>query len=87
MLLNPDPAVYYEAEKGYSSKSQVFNFTLTFISHFTIQLKFLKTIMHVGQKWVSCGSHPHWFVGQWVNRCDPLSTLMYMQVSACSTSC
>ena len=38
-----------------------------------------RKLQHVGHKWVICGSHPDCFVGQWVkwvNKCDPLSTLV-----------
>jgi len=68
MLLNSNTVVYYEAKNKDilvvhehnivqpMRKLQVFNFILTFISHFTIQLKTLSR----------CGSHPHWFVGQQV---------------------
>ena len=33
----------------------------------------------MGHKWVTSGSHPDYSMGhwvKWVNRCDPLSTLM-----------
>ena len=41
----------------------------------TILLK--RKCQHMGgHKWVICGSHPGCSVGQWVDRCDPLSTLM-----------
>ena len=29
--------------------------------------------------WVTCGSHPHWFLGQWVKwvtGCNPIQTLV-----------
>ena len=50
-----------------------------FSCHVTLLLK--RKFQHVGHKWVICGSHPDCSVGQWVkwvNRCDPLSTLMCM---------
>ena len=44
---------------------------------------FKRKLQHVGHKWVICGSHPDSSVGQWVkwvNRCDPLSTLVIIYV-------
>ena len=40
--------------------------------------------------WVICGSHPDCSVGQWVkwiNRCDPLSTLVCAGVCVCMCVC
>ena len=57
--------------------------------HATLLLK--RKLQHVGHKWVICGSHLDCSVGQWVkwvNRCNPLSTLMhtilyYMCLNTC----
>ena len=45
----------------------------------TLLLK--RKLQHLGHKLVICGSHPDCFVSQWVNRCDPLSTLIYMYLA------
>ena len=48
---------------------------------------YLRKLQHVGHKWVICGSNPDCSMGQWVkwvNRCDPLSTLMCMTISRCA---
>ena len=40
----------------------------------------------MGHKWVICGSYPDCSVGQWVkwvNRCDPLSTLLQTYAHTC----
>ena len=56
-----------------------------FSCHVTLLLK--RKLQHVGHKWVICGSHPDCSVGQWVkwvNRCDPLSTLVHICVTTTS---
>ena len=48
-----------------------------FSRYVTLLLK--RKLQHVGHKWILCGSHPDCSVSQWVkwvNKCDPLSTLM-----------
>ena len=45
-------------------------------------IAFKRKLQHLGHKWVICGSHPDCSVGQWVkwvNKCDPLSTLLQRQ--------
>ena len=49
-------------------------------NYFSCHVILLKrNFQHVGHKWVICRSHPDCSVGQrvkWINRCDPLSTLL-----------
>ena len=44
---------------------------------------FLKKTLACGSQEGHCGSYPDRSVGQWVNRCDPLSTLVAMQYFNC----
>ena len=49
------------------------------VSYLIFPCKFtllLKKLWHVGHKRIICGSHPDCYVGQWVNKCNPLSTLL-----------
>ena len=58
-----------------SMKKSIYGIVL--IKNFSLLSK--RKFQHVGHKWVICGSHLDCSVDQWVkwvNRCDPLSTLL-----------
>jgi len=86
MLLNLDPAVYYEAEKRDILTVHEYNKLATY--RFSTLLNFYLSFYNNKKKiimWVRSGSHVgHIYNGLWANRCDPLPTLASVLVEVYS---
>ena len=73
--------IFKKSVQGTGSEScqklrNLWHCSISTIFHVMLQ----RNLQHVDHKWVICGSHPDCSVGQWVkwvNRCDPLSTLIH----------
>ena len=72
--------IFKKSVQGTGSKNkEIYGFVPHQKFFMSCYITFKKKLQHVGHKWVICGSHPDCSMGQWVkwvNRCDPLSTLI-----------